>query len=253
MLLVTPSVKRALEGQNLENVAGKDFKTHLKPIVSPSRLPDTRASTSPGGDLASAWMLLEMETYSLQEMKLLRETAESCIKKTNYRRNSCHCLGQCRNQVVKWVTEIRFCYHSEKWSRSWQASLRAMPRQATNIVRMPWIPPVLCALYLYILPFIQMSDCRHWALRLVLSSVSVWGTCVSRTTWNVNDYWQYNLERMLGLGEEQGQASVGIAPLLYLWYIPWSRTWSWPGHSPGQLETLGLLCMCGKVRVEHCC
>lgn len=34
VLLVTLSVKRALEWQNLETVAGKDFKTHLKQILS---------------------------------------------------------------------------------------------------------------------------------------------------------------------------------------------------------------------------
>lgn len=39
---------------------------------------------------------------------------------------------------------------------------------------------------------------------------------MSRATRNVNDCWQCNLERMVGLGEEQGQASVGIALLLYL-------------------------------------
>lgn len=159
-------------------------------------------------------------------------------------------MSQYWNQVVKRVNQT-YCI-LKKWHKTRQSSLRATPRQTTNMhcenavytSRTVYFVHIYFTFYTYRpIRFVVL------ALRLVLLSVSVWITCVSKTTWNVNDYWQYYLDRIMGLGEERGQSLcrtnvLVVARLLYLWYITRLRTLGWLGLLPGKLETLDPSCTC---------
>lgn len=172
---------------NLENVAGKDCNVHPMQTLPSSCLPEIPpASTSTGGNPASARRLLEMETYSLQERKLLGEAAGSCIykkkKKTKKKFTDEIAVTVWDSAETRWFKRVTEILYFEKWHRSRQASSRAMPRQTTNIVRMPCIPHVLCTLYLYIhftfYTYVQLLSFGSEACFVVVVCVCLRNLCV---------------------------------------------------------------------------
>lgn len=142
--------------------------------------------------------------------------------------------------MVKRVTELLYF---EKWPSSRQASSRAMPRQTTNIVRMPCIPHVPCTLYLYIhftfYTYVQLLSFSSKA-RLVIC-VCLRNLCVQSHVKCECLPVQYDLDRMVTLTGwwSRDRPRLGLPSSCIC--DPWLRTRAWPGHSPGQLETLGVL------------
>lgn len=83
---------------------------------------------------------------------------------------------------TRWFKRVTEILYFEKWHRSRQASSRAMPRQTTNIVRMPCIPHVLCTLYLYIhftfYTYVQLLSFGSEACFVVVVCVCLRNLCV---------------------------------------------------------------------------